>query len=72
MILVLKCKWNSLECFKICEERLWNCHYRVITAASHRSIVKVGVGLQIESLSARDSSCLAESISILRFQEMSS
>lgn len=55
MILVLKCKWGSLECFKICEERLWNCHYGVITAASHRSDYKDGggVGVWTEPLSAR-------------------
>lgn len=55
MILVLKCKWGSLECFKICEERLWNCHYGVITVASHRSGYKdgSGVGVWTEALSAR-------------------
>lgn len=42
MILVLKCKWSSLECFKICEERLWNCHYCIITVAPHRSNCKGG------------------------------
>jgi hypothetical protein len=44
MFLPLKCKCSSLECFKICEERLWNCHYPVIAVAPHRSGCKGGGG----------------------------
>lgn len=44
MIIVLKCKWSGLECFKICEKRLWNCPYCVITVAPHRSNCEGGGG----------------------------
>ena len=37
---MLKCKWSRLECFEICKERLWHCHYCVITVASHGSHCK--------------------------------
>ena len=40
MILMLKCKWSRLECFEICKERLWHCHYCVITVGPHGSHCK--------------------------------